>query len=341
MTPAAILEHYTADLLAGKSFLQDETREVFTALQAPDLEESLIAGLLTAWNKKGAATDEVFALASTMRQRAARVEHSVETFIDMAGTGGSKRKTFNVSTAAAFVIAGAGLPVAKHGNRAATSGSGSADVAAELGINILADPDKAAQCLSEIGICFMFAPAYHSLSPILGKVRRSLGFPTIFNMVGPLCNPADAPHQVMGVWDAEVLKIVPDVMARLGTKRSWVVNGSGLDEVTLDGATEVVEVSGDSVRPRTVAPEDFGLETSEISHFAKVSPQTSADLVKDILSSKCSDRCTVDMVLINAAAALYVAGAASGLIEASRLARNSIDSGAALDKLQLLKEATN
>lgn len=336
-----VIEHYTAKLRDAHDLSESETREVFIALQDESLEEHAIAELLTAWKDKGAAIDEVYSLASIMRERVKIVEHKVEKFIDMAGTGGSKIKTFNVSTAAAFVIAGAGLPVAKHGNRAATSASGSADAIAELGVNIHCDPEKAAECLNTIGICFMFAPLFHSLSPKLGKVRRELGFPTIFNMVGPLCNPARAPHQIMGVWDAPALEIVPRVMSRLGTARSWIVNGAGLDELTIDGSTKVFEVNKDGVREMDVSPSDFGLVSSGIGHFTTKSPAESAALIRDILADKCADTTAVDMVLINSAAALYVAGSAPDLHQAVSLARHSIDSGAALEKLVLLAEATN
>lgn len=336
-----ILEHYIAKLRSAQDLSGDETHEIFLALQDEMLEEQTIADLLTAWNDKGAAIDEVYALATIMRSRVKKVEHSTENFIDMAGTGGSRIKTFNISTAAAFVIAGAGLPVAKHGNRAATSSSGSADVAAELGINILADPERAARCLEDIGICFMFAPLFHSLSPKLGKVRRELGFPTIFNMVGPLCNPAGAPHQIMGVWDACVLEVVPQVMQRLGTKRSWVVNGGGLDEITLAGSTSVMEVDSDGIQKITLIPGDFGIDAASIDHFTKSSPAESATLIREILSGKCADPVAVNMVLLNAAAALYVAGTAPDLISATKLAQGSIDGGAAFEKLTQLAEATN
>jgi anthranilate phosphoribosyltransferase len=321
---------------------EDETGELFLALQDESLDEPLIADLLTAWRNKGATADEIYALAKIMRGRVKRVESRQTTFIDTAGTGASKIKTFNISTAAAFVIAGAGVAVAKHGNRAATSSSGSADVVAELGINIQVTPEQAAQCLDDAGICFMFAPAFHSLSPKLGKVRKALGFPSIFNMVGPLCNPAGAPHQIMGVWDEKLIEKISEVMARLGTKRSWVIHGSdGLDEITLNGETYVSEISDGKIENKRVSPAEFGVKPSTLDELSKFTPAESAALIRAILSNRCDNNAARDLVLINAAAAIYLAGGADDLNIAMNTARESIASGAALNKLTELGKATN
>lgn len=187
----------------------------------------------------------------------------------------------------------------------------------------------------------MFAPAFHSLSPKLGKVRRELGFPSVFNMVGPLCNPAGAPHQVMGVWDARLVGKISAAMARLGTARSWVIHGSdGLDEVTLSGETIISEISDGKIENRRLSPEDFGLETSSLDGLAKLAPPDSAKLIREILSGRCDDRRAKDLVLINAAAALYVAGAGD-LKTSMAAAAESIESGAAMNKLAELVKATN
>lgn len=342
MTPAATLKHFLDALRAGRDLSESETGEVFLALQDVDVEEALIADTLTAWMKKGPTVDEIYSLAKIMRQRARKIGSKHPVFIDTAGTGASRVKTFNISTAAAFVIAGAGVPVAKHGNRAATSRSGSADVIAELGVRVETEPAKAAKCLDDIGICFMFAPYFHSLSPTLGKVRRGLGFPSVFNIVGPLCNPAGAPHQIMGVWDKELVEKVSQVMSRLGTARSWVIHGSdGLDEVTLSGGTYVSEISNGQITGRTLSPVDLGIEPASMDSLSKVTPAESAALIRDILANKCENAAARDLVLINAAAAIYVAGGASDLKMAFAAAIESIESGAARGKLDELVRVTN
>jgi anthranilate phosphoribosyltransferase len=277
-----------------------------------------------------------------MRERARKIETKHLVFIDTAGTGASRIKTFNISTAAAFVIAGAGVAVAKHGNRAATSSSGSADVIAELGVKVETEPAKAAKCLDDTGICFMFAPYFHSLSPTLGKVRRGLGFPSVFNIVGPLCNPAGAPHQIMGVWDRSLVEKVSRVMAKLGTVRSWVIHGSdGLDEITLSGETHISEISGGQIADRTISPADFGLEGAPIDGLSKLSPVESAALIREILGNKCENLAARDLVLMNAAAAIYVTGKAGDLKTAFASAKESIESGAAGIKLAELVRETN
>jgi anthranilate phosphoribosyltransferase len=336
------LRYFLAVLRAGTDLTTDQTGEVFLALQDEDLNEALIADVLTAWRDKGATVDEIYSLVKIMRLRAKKIESRHPVFIDTAGTGASTIKTFNVSTAAAFVIAGAGVPVAKHGNRAATSSSGSADVIAELGVKLDVTPKKAQECLDDIGICFMFAPYFHSLSPKLGKVRRSLGFPTIFNMVGPLCNPASAPHQIMGVWNEGIIGKVSETFAKLGTARTWVIHGGdGLDEITLSGATHISEIIGNEITSRQISPEDFGLETLPIEGLSKLAPSESADLIRRILSNRHENTAARNLVLINAAAAIYIAGSADDLKTALAAALNSIESGAAHTKLRDLAEATN
>src|SRR4051812_28885461 len=195
-----ILRQHAEGFRSGRKVAESETADVFEAL-VTSTDERLIAEFLIAWEQKGVTENELFHFATLMRSRMKRVRHRYPAVVDIVGTGGSRAKTFNVSTAAAFVVAGAGVPVAKHGNRAATSSSGSADVLDLLGIKTDINGDSAERCLNDLGICFMFAPRHHSLSPTLAKVRRALGRPTIFNSLGPLCNPAGAPNQIIGVWD--------------------------------------------------------------------------------------------------------------------------------------------
>jgi len=255
----------------------------------------------------------------------------------LVGTGGSRVKTFNVSTAAAFVIAGAGVLVAKHGNRAATSSSGSADVLGELGVNVVVEAAIAEKCLNEIGICFLFAPTFHSLSPVLGKVRRAIGVPTIFNLLGPICNPADAPHQVIGVWRESLVETTAQVLARLDARKTWVVHGTdGLDEITLSGETFVAEVADGKIRQFEISPADFGLSYSTLENLRKFSPAESAALIRKILGGETENVAARNLVLINAAAAIYIGGKTENLTDAFDLAVQSLESGAALGKLESL-----
>jgi len=336
------LENFLEILSAGKNLTEREAVELFTALQMETENENLIAAVLLALEAKGATVEEIFSMAKLMRSRAVKVNSKHETFVDIVGTGGSRTKIFNVSTAAALVIAGAKVSVAKHGNRAATSQSGSADVLAELGVNPAVEAATAEKCLNEIGICFMFAPKFHPLSPILGKVRRELGVPTIFNNLGPLCNPANAPHQVIGVWNKNLLEKTANVLARLGTKKSWVVHGSdGLDEITLNGETSVAEIENGEVKLFQVSPADFGLRNSSLTDLKKFSPAESAHLIKNILSGKTMDETAKNIILVNAAAAIYVAGKAENLLAGFDAATVSLESGNALKKLKKLIEFTN
>ena len=270
-----------------------------------------------------------------------RVNSRHETFVDIVGTGGSKAKTFNVSTAAAFVVAGAGVPVAKHGNKAATSNSGSADVLSELGVEPAVDAATAERCLNEIGICFMFAPNFHRLSPTLGKVRRGLGFPTIFNCVGPLCNPASAPHQLIGVWDKELVPKMANALARLGTKRSWIVSGEdGLDEISLGGPTYVAEVENGAVRSFEITPDYFGFETSSTHDLKSSDASHSAEMIRNVLIGKPNPQKAEDIVLINACAALHLVDEATPPLAAADLARETLRNGNAHKKLEELSAAT-
>ena len=336
------LYHFQQILSSGRDLAEAEAVEFFDCLQAETENENAIADALLALETKGASVEEIFQMARLMRSRAVRVNSKHETFVDVVGTGGSRAKSFNVSTAAAFVIAGAGLPVAKHGNRAATSNSGSADVLSALGVNPAVEAETAEKCLNEIGICFMFAPKFHALSPFLGKVRRGLGVPTVFNNLGPLCNPANAPHQVIGVWRKDLVEKTANVLARLGTKKSWVVHGAdGLDEITLNGKTFVAEVSDENVTTFEISPADFGLCSFSETKFSKCSPEESAQLIRQILSGEAVDANARNLVLINAAAAIFVAGKTENLRNAFQMAKESLDDGKALRKLQNLIELTN
>ena len=337
----AILRKIIHDFSQSSDLICDDAETFLDAL-ITETDEILLADVFRSWDAKGIVTDEIFSIAKILRERMIRVSSKHKTLVDIVGTGGSRSKTFNVSTAAAFVVAGAGIPVAKHGNKAATSNSGSADVLSALGINPAVDAATAERCLNEIGICFMFAPNHHRLSPVLAKVRRGLGFPTIFNCVGPLCNPANAPHQLIGVWSEELVPKIANALARLGTKKSWVVHGSdGLDEVTLNGPTKVAEIRDGSVRLFEISPENFDLPLSDSSDVQAADAEESSALIRDVLSGKSENQTAVNLVAINAAAAICVVSDESDLPTAYAKAMESINSGAAQDKLERLIVMTN
>ena len=328
-------------LMRGEDLSRAEAAQLLDALLESEASDGQIAAALIALRMKGETFEELTGLAEAMRARAVRITSKHDCFIDTAGTGSSSAKTFNVSTAAAFVIAGAGLPVAKHGNRAASSRCGSADVLAALGVNVSTSPEVSETCLNEIGICFMFAPLYHGATARVAAVRRELGVQTTFNLLGPLTNPARAPRQIIGVSNAHLVEPVADALALLGTERAWVLHGAdGLDEVTLADKTFVAEARRGEVRKFEIVPEDFGLERASIDKLACHDADSSADLIRAVLSGKRRDGART-LVIVNAATALRVGGLAQDLRAAGRLAEESIDSGTAREKLAQLVDATN
>lgn len=334
-----ILEEYIGIFRHGRD-LDPTDAEAFLDAMIVDTDETMLAELFRAWDDKGIAEDEIYSIANILRSRCLRVATLHKRFVDIVGTGGSRSKTFNVSTAAAFVVAGAGVPVAKHGNRAATSASGSADVLEALGVRPAVDAGTAERCLDEIGICFMFAPNFHRLSPTLAAVRRSLGFPTIFNCVGPLCNPAGAPHQLIGVWSEEMVPKIARALARLGTTRSWVVHGrDGLDEISPGGPTLVAEIENGDVRTFEVGPADFHLDAAPLDSIDVCSAPESARLIRRVLEGKNRGDVAENLVVLNAAAAFYLAGHARSLADGSRFAVESITQGHAIRKLAQLAGA--
>jgi anthranilate phosphoribosyltransferase len=291
--------------------------------------DSQIAAVLVALATKGETEDEIAGFASTMRARCTRVLTRHKTYVDTCGTGGSVAKTFNVSTASAFVVAAAGVPVAKHGNAAVTSKSGSADVLRSMGVRIDLDAERVAQCVDEIGIGFMFAPLHHAATKRVAVVRRSLQMPTIFNLLGPLTNPAQAPHQVIGVSRAGAGEKVATALSHLGTSRSWVVRGEdGLDEITLAGKTQVFEAGEDGIRGFELNPDDFGVPVSNTEALRGGTADDNAGIILAVFRRERNDAAR-SLILMNAAAALFVSGAVTDLREGIRRAADVIDSGAA------------
>jgi anthranilate phosphoribosyltransferase len=263
-----------------------------------------------------------------------------QCFIDTAGTGSSRAKTFNVSTAAAFVIAAAGLPVAKHGNRAASSTSGSADVLSALGVNVSALPSVSETALNEIGICFMFAPLYHGAAARVAGVRKQLGVRTTFNLLGPLSNPAGAPRQIIGVWERGLVPRMAEALALLGTERAWVFHGEdGLDEITLSGKTFVAEASNGTVQTFEVEPANFDLSVEPIDHLRGGDPDANALIIREVFEGRRKDAAR-SLIVMNAAAALVVAGKASDLVNGLSLAAQTVESGRAQSTVDALVRAS-
>lgn len=335
------LPAFIARLVRREDLNRDEAEQLLESLLDADATDAQIAAALVALAAKGETVEELTGMATGLRTRAVRVNSCHSCFIDTAGTGSSRAKTFNISTAAAFVIAGAGLPVAKHGNRAASSKSGSADLLSALGVNVSAIPEVSENSLNEIGICFMFAPLYHGATARVAGIRRQLGIHTTFNLLGPLSNPAGAPRQIIGVWRKDLAQRLASVLAALGTEHAWVVHGEdGLDEITLAGKTHVAEARRGEVRTFAIAPDDFGFDARALDHLRGGDTEANAAIVRAVLERKRADEARA-LVIMTAAAALVLGGVAGDLPDGARRAAESIDSGAALAKLERLIEATN
>jgi anthranilate phosphoribosyltransferase len=339
------LREMTARLMHGENLTRAEAADFLEILLNPSATDTQIAAALAVLAAKGETVEELTGMADAMRNRAIPVRSRHARFIDTAGTGSSRAKTFNVSTAAAFVIAGAGVPVAKHGSRAATSSCGSADVLEALGVNTAASPATVQRCLNEHGICFMFAPIFHVATARVANIRRELGVRTTFNLLGPLTNPARAPFQILGVWNPSLLERVASALSLLGVEKAWVVHGAdSLDEVTITDRTFVAACSSNrSVETFTISPEDFGLKRQSFDGFRGSNARANAELIRTILEGEKTKEMAAarDLVIVNAAAALHVTAFAHDLPEAAAFARESIDSGRAVAKLDALIRETN
>jgi anthranilate phosphoribosyltransferase len=334
-----------------QSLSREEARAVMAEVLAGKCTDAQIAALLVALHMKGETVEEIVGFAEAIRAAATplglRPNHTVDVsgterdaLVDTCGTGGDASGTFNISTATALVVAGAGVRVAKHGNRSVTSKCGSADVMEALGVNINLPPARLAGCLEEVGIAFLFAPAMHSAMKCVQSARRELRLRTVFNLLGPLTNPADASAQVVGVYSAALVEKLAEALSMLGLHRALVVHGlDGLDEITITGPTRIAEVREGTIRTYEVTPEEFGIGRGTIDDISGGDAAANATIIRDILTGKKSSR--KDVVLLNAAAALVAAGKADHLADALPLASKSIDSGAAAEKLQALVEFTN
>jgi anthranilate phosphoribosyltransferase len=317
-----------------------EMRAVFDEIMSGKVATDDIVAFLTAFKAKGETVEEISGAARVMREKALHIDAGSGVVLDTCGTGGSGINTFNISTTAAFVVAGCGVKVAKHGNRSASSHCGCADVLEALGVKIDAHPDIVEKCIKEIGIGFLFAPAFHSAMKYASSARKAVGAKTIFNILGPLSNPAGATHQVMGVCDAKLADVIAGVLKNLGTKKALVVCGEdSLDEVTITGSTRITELSDNMIKTYSVTPENFGVKTASLEDIKGGNAKTNAEILLSILKGEQGAR--RDVVVMNASAGLVCAGVAKNFKSGVKMAAESIDSGRALDKLLKLIKLTN
>jgi anthranilate phosphoribosyltransferase len=312
--------------------------QVMTEIADGGATPAQVGAFLAALRLKGETVDEIAGAAEVMRARADRVRVAKDVFVDTCGTGGDGRNTFNISTGAAFVVAGAGVAVAKHGNRAVSSKAGSADVLAALGVNVEAPKEVVERSIDEVGIGFLFAPRLHPAFKAVAGIRREIGVRTVFNLLGPLANPAGARHQVMGVYEPRWVPVLGGVLAALGAAHAFVVHGEGLDEIAVTGMTHVCEVKGGACERYALLPEDLGLPRRPESEIAGGDAERNAGILRDVLGGQRGG--PRDAVLANAAAALVAAGAATDLRAGVRMGEQSIDGGAAAEKLRRLVAAT-
>ena len=334
-----------------QSLAREEAHAVMTEILTGQCSDAQIAALLVALHMKGETVEEIVGFAEAIRAAAIPLElhsNSVldasdtgrDALVDTCGTGGDASGTFNISTATAFVVAGTGVRVAKHGNRSVTSKCGSADVMEALGVSINLPPARIAACLEQVGIAFLFAPAMHSAMKHVQTARRELHLRTVFNLLGPLTNPARATCQVVGVYSADLVEKLAEALSMLGLRRALVVHGSdGLDEITITASTRIAEVRDGQVRSYEVTPEEFGLQRATLEEISGGDASHNAGLIREVLAGKKSAR--RDIVLLNAAAALVAAGRADHLRDAVPLAAKAIDSGMAAEKLSALVSFTS
>jgi anthranilate phosphoribosyltransferase len=327
-------------LVTGRSLSMDQAESAMTEIMNGEVTPAQFGAFVTALRMKGETSEEIAGMAKVMRAKAIQVQADGPV-VDTCGTGGDNASTFNISTAAAFVVAGAGLKVAKHGNRAASSQCGSADVLEALGVKIELNAQQVERCLKEVGIGFMFAPAFHPAMKYAGPPRREIGIRTVFNILGPLTNPAHAQAQVLGVAESSLTEKMAAVLRMLGCHHALVVHGEdGLDEITITGKTQVRELEGDHIKMYSISPEDFGFFRTSLEDIRGSTPSENAASVRRILEGAAGPQ--RDVVLMNAAAAIVAGDKAGNLPEGAKLAAEAIDSGRALDRLeQLIKLSQN
>ncbi|MFL5950212.1 MAG: anthranilate phosphoribosyltransferase [Gaiellaceae bacterium] len=335
-----MIQQALQQVLDGRDLAREQTREVMGEIMAGDATPAQIGGFLVALRAKGETADEIAGCAEAMRAHVLAVRPRRDDLVDTAGTGGDGARTINISTAAALVAAAAGAAVAKHGNRAVSSASGSADVLEALGFTLEQEPERIAQSIDELGFGFLFAPSHHPAMRHAAPVRKELATRTVFNVLGPLTNPAGARAQVVGVYSQELVRTIAEVLATLGARRAFVVHGAGgIDELSPVGPNLVAEVVDGSVRERTLDPEqELGVPRCDVAELRGGSPAENAAAVREVFSGADGGRRSA--ILLNAAGAIAAAGHAEDLREGLELARETVDSGAAAERLEQLAAFT-
>lgn len=315
-----------------------EAEAVMEEIMTGNASQAQMSAFLTGLRMKGETIEEITALAKGMRAKGMKVNTDGDVF-EIVGTGGDEVGTFNISTTSAFVIASAGVPVAKHGNRSVSSKSGAADVLEHLGVNLNLDAAQNEEVLKKVGICFLFAQVYHSSMKYVGPVRKEIGIRTVFNILGPLTNPAAANLQLLGVYDEKLAKPLAQVLSNLGVVRGASVYGNGLDEISLAGPSKVYEIDHGTITDYEISPDQFGFKTCDLKDLIGGTPEENAQITRDILSGKETGP-KRQVVQMNAGMSLYLAGKADSIEAGVKLAGELIDSGKALEKLEAFKEAT-
>ena len=334
------LKPYIFKAIEGENLTREEAFDAMTCIMSGGATNAQIGSFLTALRMKGETTEEITGFTQVMRKKGKNVKHDFPV-IDIVGTGGDLANTFNISTTSSFVIAGAGTAVAKHGNRSVSSKSGAADVLEALGFTLSLTPDEAAQCLTECGISFLFAPAFHGSMKFAAMPRKEIGVRSVFNILGPLANPAASDYILLGVYDEALMEPMAQVLMNLGIKGAMLVHGEdGLDEISISGPTKVCEIREGKLIKYAIRPWEFGVPEGELEEIVGGTAEENARITMDILGGK-ERGPRRGIVLMNAGCALYTAGAASSIGEGIEMAKQSIDSGAALEKLNALKDKTN
>ena len=324
----------------GQDLTREQAAQTMDDIMSGNASAAQIGGVLTALRMKGETVEEIVGFVTTMREKSTRIDPIAKPLIDTCGTGGDLSGTFNISTAAAFVVSAAGIAVAKHGNRSVSSRCGSADVLEALGVRIDMAPEDVKRAIDDIGIGFMFAPIFHGAMKHAAAARRELSARTVFNLLGPMTNPASAQYQLLGVYDEKLTNVVAKVLAEMGTSTAMIVHGSdGLDEITITGETMVSEVSGGCIKNYTITPEQFGLSRADIKEIAGGDSEANADIIRNILGGERGHKRNI--VVLNAGAAIYVGGKAESMAEGIKLAQELLDNGSAAAKLNRMISYTN
>lgn len=335
-----LMSNVLQQLVDGQSLVQAKAQEFFSEVMQGNVAPEMLASVLTALKVKGETPEEIAGAAVAVRDFATQFPLQENGVADCVGTGGDGANTINISTTAAILAAACGLTMAKHGNRSVSSMSGSADLLEAFGVNLMMSPETASKCLQETNLCFLYAPAYHPGFKYAGPVRKAMGIRTLFNILGPLVNPACPQVMLLGVYTPELIPTMAQSLVLTGVKRGWVVHGSGLDEIALHGETQVTEITNGKLTERTIIPEDFGLSRYTLEDIKGGTPQENADIIKAILSGQ-GQPAHNSAVIINCAALLYLHNKAEDLKSAAQLASTVLASGKGLSTLEAMVAISN